>query len=71
MEPYAKQAYNTGVKPYMEEKIGYDEAFSEAVKPFKTFRMYRQNEKPASRFLKGLIQILCVHTGKRDTPSRL
>jgi len=52
MEPYAKQAYNTGVKPYMEEKIGYDEAFSEAVKPFKTFMIKNTREKDLALFFR-------------------
>ena len=29
------EAYNSGVKPYIEEKIGYEEAFDKTVLPFK------------------------------------
>jgi len=50
MEPYAKQAYNQGIKPYMENKIGYDEAFEKAVKPFKKFMLKNTREKDLALF---------------------
>ena len=37
MEPYAKKSWNDGIVPYMDEKIGYEEAFEKGVKPFKDF----------------------------------
>jgi flagellar biosynthetic protein FliP len=52
MEPYAKQAYNNGIKPYMEEKIGYDQAFNRAVKPFKTFMIKNTREKDLALFFR-------------------
>jgi len=52
MEPYAKQAYNNGIKPYMEEKIGYDEAFNKAVKPFKKFMIKNTREKDLALFFR-------------------
>jgi flagellar biosynthetic protein FliP len=52
MEPYAKQAYNNGIKPYMEEKIGYDVAFERAVKPFKTFMIKNTREKDLALFFR-------------------
>ncbi|ACM93209.1 flagellar biosynthetic protein FliP [Nautilia profundicola AmH] len=52
MEPYAKQAYNTGIKPYMEEKIGYDQAFNNAVKPFKKFMIKNTREKDLALFFR-------------------
>jgi flagellar biosynthetic protein FliP len=50
MEPYAKEAYNNGIKPYMQEKIGYDEAFNRAVKPFKRFMLKNTREKDLALF---------------------
>jgi len=37
MEPVAKKSYDTAVKPYMEKKISYEEAFEKGVAPFKSF----------------------------------
>jgi flagellar biosynthetic protein FliP len=50
MEPYAKKAYNDGIKPYMEKKIGYEEAFDKAVKPFKYFMIKNTREKDLALF---------------------
>ena len=52
MEPYAKQAYNNGIKPYMEEKIGYDVAIKRAVKPFKMFMIKNTREKDLALFFR-------------------
>ncbi|MEO1928447.1 MAG: flagellar type III secretion system pore protein FliP [Nautiliaceae bacterium] len=52
MEPYAKKAYNQGIKPYMEKKIGYEEAFKRAVKPFKTFMLKNTREKDLALFFR-------------------
>jgi len=50
MKPYAEQSYNNGIKPYMEEKIGYQEAFTRAVKPFKNFMIKNTREKDLALF---------------------
>jgi flagellar biosynthetic protein FliP len=52
MEPYAKQAYNNGIKPYMDKQIGYDQAFNRAVKPFKTFMIKNTREKDLALFFR-------------------
>jgi len=52
MEPYAKKAYNSAIKPYVEEKIGYDEAFNKAVKPFKKFMIKNTREKDLALFFR-------------------
>ena len=52
MEPYAKQAYNNGIKPYMEKKIGYDEAIKRAIKPFKNFMIKNTREKDLALFFR-------------------
>ncbi len=45
MEPYAKQAWEKGIKPYMDETIGYEVALSESVGPFKEFMIKNTREK--------------------------
>jgi flagellar biosynthetic protein FliP len=50
MEPYAKDAYKNGIKPYMEKKIGYEEAFKRSVKPFKLFMIKNTREKDLALF---------------------
>ena len=50
MEPYAKEAYKNGIKPYLEEKIGYDVAIQRAVKPFKKFMLKNTREKDLALF---------------------
>jgi flagellar biosynthetic protein FliP len=50
MEPYAKKAYNNLIKPYMEEKIGYEESFKRAIKPFKIFMLKNTREKDLALF---------------------
>ena len=52
MEPYAKEAYNNGIKPYMEEKIGYDEAIKRSIKPFKNFMIKNTREKDLALFFR-------------------
>jgi len=52
MEPYAKKAYNNGIKPYMENKIGYEEAFKRSVKPFKVFMLKNTREKDLALFFR-------------------
>jgi flagellar biosynthetic protein FliP len=50
MEPYATVAYNEGVKPYMEKKIGYEEAFKKSIKPFKEFMIKNTREEDIALF---------------------
>jgi flagellar biosynthetic protein FliP len=50
MEPYAKDAYKNGIKPYMEKKIGYEKAFQRSVKPFKIFMIKNTREKDLALF---------------------
>jgi len=50
MEPYAKVAYKQGIEPYMNEKIGYQEAFEKSVKPFKNFMIKNTREKDLALF---------------------
>lgn len=50
MEPYAKKSWEDGVQPYMEEKIGYEEAFEKGVKPFKEFMIKNTRESDLALF---------------------
>ncbi len=50
MKPYVVQSYNNAIKPYIEEKIGYEEAFSKGVAPFKNFMIKNTREKDLALF---------------------
>jgi len=50
MEPYGKAAWDNGIKPYMEETIGYEVAFDETVGPFKEFMIKNTREKDLALF---------------------
>jgi len=52
MEPVGTEAYNVGIKPYMEEKIGYEEAFEKTTLPFKNFMIRNTREKDLALFLR-------------------
>ena len=50
MEPYAKKSWEDGVKPYMDEKIGYEVAFEKGIKPFKEFMIKNTRESDLALF---------------------
>jgi len=50
MKPYATEAYNNGIQPYMQEKIGYQEAFTKSIAPFKNFMIKNTREKDLALF---------------------
>ena len=50
MEPIAKEAYQKGISPYLENQIGYDEAFVRASEPFKEFMLRNTREKDLALF---------------------
>jgi len=52
MEPVGTKAYEAGVKPYIEEKIGYEEAFEKTTLPFKNFMIRNTREKDLALFLR-------------------
>jgi len=52
MEPVGTKAYNNGIKPYMEQKIGYEEAFERTALPFKNFMIRNTREKDLALFLR-------------------
>ncbi|EAH6261484.1 flagellar type III secretion system pore protein FliP [Campylobacter lari] len=50
MEPVATKSYNEGIKPYIAEQIGYEEAFAKGIKPFKDFMLKNTREKDLALF---------------------
>jgi len=52
MEPVGTKAYEQGIKPYMQEKIGYEEAFTKTALPFKNFMIRNTREKDLALFLR-------------------
>ena len=52
MEPVGTKAYEVGIKPYIEEKIGYEEAFDKTTLPFKNFMIRNTREKDLALFFR-------------------
>ncbi|SFV67390.1 Flagellar biosynthesis protein FliP [hydrothermal vent metagenome] len=52
MEPIGTKAYEQGIKPYVAEKIGYEEAFKRTALPFKNFMIRNTREKDLALFLR-------------------
>ncbi len=52
MEPVGKKAYDQGIKPYIEEEIGYEEAFDKTTLPFKNFMIRNTREKDLALFFR-------------------
>jgi flagellar biosynthetic protein FliP len=52
MEPIGIKSYNTGIKPYLDKKIGYEEAFDKTVLPFKNFMIRNTREKDLALFVR-------------------
>lgn len=54
MQPTLEVAYNTGIKPYLDEEISEEEAFILTTEPFKTFMGKQVNENDLSLFVNML-----------------
>ena len=52
MEPVGTKAYNEGIKPYVENKIGYEQAFERTALPFKNFMIRNTREKDLALFVR-------------------
>ena len=52
MEPVGTKAYEAGIKPYVAEEIGYEEAFTKTTLPFKTFMIRNTREKDLALFFR-------------------
>ena len=50
MEPYGKKSWEEGIKPYMDEKIGYEVAFEKGIRPFKEFMIKNTRESDLALF---------------------
>ena len=51
MSPVVSKSYNEGVKPYLDEQIGKDEAFDKALAPFREFMLSQTREKDLALFV--------------------
>ncbi len=51
MNPIATRSYEEGVKPYVEEKIGKEEAFKKITAPLREFMLTQTREKDLSLFV--------------------
>jgi len=52
MEPVGTKAYEAGIKPYIAEEIGYEEAFTKTALPFKNFMIRNTREKDLALFFR-------------------
>jgi len=52
MEPVGTKAYEAGIKPYIAEEIGYEEAFTKTTLPFKNFMVRNTREKDLALFFR-------------------
>jgi len=52
MQPVGEKAYNDAVKPYIDKKISYEEAFEKGVEPFKEFMIKNTREKDLALFFR-------------------
>ncbi|WP_425505063.1 flagellar type III secretion system pore protein FliP [Sulfurimonas indica] len=52
MEPIGTRAYEQGIKPYVAQEIGYEEAFTKTALPFKNFMIRNTREKDLALFLR-------------------
>ncbi len=52
MEPVGQHAYDSAIKPYVDKKISYTEAFERGVAPFKEFMIKNTREKDLALFLR-------------------
>lgn len=52
MEPVVKDAYKFGVKPYIDNQIGYEQAFNLSSEPFKKFMIKNTRQSDIALFYK-------------------
>jgi len=51
VSPLANQAYDQGLKPYLDEQIDKDEAFDKGIAPFREFMLEQTREKDLALFV--------------------
>lgn len=69
MSPVANQAYNQGLKPYLDGQISQDVAFDQGVQPIKEFMLKQVREKDLALFVK--LSGMDRPQNKDDIPLRL
>lgn len=52
MEQCLQEAYKNGITPYMNEQIGYEDAFNRSIAPFEDFMIRNTREKDLALFLR-------------------
>lgn len=52
MQPIGKQAYDNGIEPYLQNKIGYVQAFEKTTLPFKKFMIRNTREEDLALFFR-------------------
>ena len=52
MEPVGTKAYEAGIKPYIAEEIGYEEAYAKTTLPLKNFMIRNTREKDLALFFR-------------------
>lgn len=50
MQPYGMKAWDEGIQPYMDKKIGYQEALDKGIAPFKKFMLKNTREQDLALF---------------------
>ena len=51
MSPVINKSYNEGIKPYLDEQIGGEEAYQKAIDPFRKFMLKQTREKDLALFV--------------------
>jgi flagellar biosynthetic protein FliP len=51
ISPVANEAYNTGLKPYLNEEITLEEAYDNGIQPFRKFMLAQADEKDLALFV--------------------
>jgi flagellar biosynthetic protein FliP len=69
MSPVANQAYDIGLKPYLDGKITQAQAFESGMKPVRTFMLKQVREKDLALFVK--LSGMPRPQNQEDVPNRL
>ncbi|MBL4782102.1 MAG: flagellar type III secretion system pore protein FliP [Porticoccaceae bacterium] len=69
MTPVLEKAYNEGVQPYMDEQLGFNEAATKAIAPFRDFMLNQVRESDLALFvdMAGDVQV----DDPRDVPLKV
>jgi len=69
MTPVLEKSYNEGVEPYMEEQLGFNEAATKAIAPFREFMLNQVRESDVALFvdMAGDVQVDDI----RDVPLKV